>query len=225
MVQTKRSKPGEGKGRLPAKVDPLGPTVLLAGEDQARYDRLAAQITAAVSPRDIIEAIFVRDFVDLVWETLRLRRLKVSYLRSCEWVGVEAVLQALVGDDQAEILARERHRGSAEAAATVDAVLAAAGLTFEAATAQTLANCLDEVERTERMIDRAESGKNVALRELDRHRAALAEQLRRAEDVQDAEFSEVPAGENARLKRHPSDEEERLGWHPDNDARVKRHAG
>ena len=141
MVQTKRSKPGKGKGGLPAKVDPLGPTVLLAGEDQASYDRLAAQITAAVGPGDIIEAIFVRDFVDLVWETLRLRRLKVSYLRSCEWVGVEAVLQALVGDDQAEILARERHRGSAEAAATVDAVLAAAGLTFEAATAQTLANC------------------------------------------------------------------------------------
>jgi hypothetical protein len=84
---------------------------------------------------------------------------------------------------------------------------------------------LDEVERTERMIDRAQSGKNVALRELDRHRAALAEQLRRAEDVQDAEFSEVPAGENARLKRHPSDEEERLGWHPDNDTRVERHAG
>ena len=27
MVQTKRSKPGEGKGGLPAKVDPLGPTV------------------------------------------------------------------------------------------------------------------------------------------------------------------------------------------------------
>ena len=32
----------------------------------------------------------MRDIVDLVWETLRLRRLKVSYLRSCEWVGVEA---------------------------------------------------------------------------------------------------------------------------------------
>ena len=58
MVQTKRSKPGEGKGGLPAKVDPLGPTVLLAGEDQASYDRLAAQITAAVGPEDIIEAIW-----------------------------------------------------------------------------------------------------------------------------------------------------------------------
>ena len=96
----------------------------------------------------------------------------------------------------AEALARERHRGDAEAIATVDAVLAAAGLTVEAATAHTFAGRLDEVERIERMIYLAEKRKNAALRELDRRRDALAEQLRRAaEEVQDAEFSEVPAGE------------------------------
>jgi hypothetical protein len=227
MVQTKRSKPGEGKGGLPAKVDPLGPTVLLAGEDQASYDRLAAQITAAVGPEDIIDAIWVRDIVDLVWETLRLRRLKVNFLRSCEWVGVDVVLHSLVGEDRAEILALERHKGSAEATAAVDAAFAAAGLTLEVATAQTFANCLNEVERIERMIALAESRKNAAFRELDRHRAALAQRLRRAaEVVQDAEFSVVPAVQEARPRHDRSEADERLGYYPgDNDAGLNRRAG
>ena len=225
MTETKRSTPDKRQGQLPATADPLGPTVLLAGEDQADYDRLAAQITAAVRPQDIIEAIWVRDVVDLVWEIMRLKRLKVSFLRSCALEGVEAVLDGLVAYGEAGTLAREWHRGSATAIATVDALLAAAGLTFEAATALTFAGRLDEVERIERMIDRAESRKNTALRELDRHRAALAERLRRAmEEVQDAEFSEVPAVEEPQLK-HASDEDERLGWYPgENGERVKRYA-
>ena len=227
MVQTKRSKPDEGKGGLPAKVDPLGPTVLLAGEDQASYDRLSAQITAAVGPEDIIEAMFVRDVIDHVWEVMRLRRLKASYLRSCEWEGVETVLEPLVPDGQAETLARARHRGNPEAVDAVDAVLAKAGLTIDAVTSNTLVKSLDEVERIDRMIDSAESHKNRALRELDRHRAALAERLRRAaEVVQDAEFSVVPAVQEARPRHDRSEDDERLGYYPgDNDAGLNRRAG
>ena len=79
MTQTKRSKPDNGKGGLPATADPLGPTVLLAGEDQAAYDRLAADITASVKPQDTIESIWVRDVVELVFESRRLRRLKAAF--------------------------------------------------------------------------------------------------------------------------------------------------
>ena len=77
------------------------------------------------------------------------------------------------------------------------------------------------------MIDMAESRKNAALRELDRHRAALAERLRRAaEVVQDAEFSVVPAVQEARPRHDPSEDDERLGYYPgDNDAGLNRRAG
>ena len=77
--------------------------------------------------------------------------------------------------------------------ATVDAALAAAGLTMDAVMAQTLALKIDEVERIDRMIAGAEARRNVALREIDRHRATLAAALRQAADeVLDAEFKEIP---------------------------------
>ena len=65
------------KSNLPT-LDP--PPALLEGEDEAAYEKLLAQVTAAVEPKDIIEEFWVRDVVDLAWEALRLRRLKADLL-------------------------------------------------------------------------------------------------------------------------------------------------
>jgi hypothetical protein len=59
---------------------PFGPPPLIEGDDRAAYDELLAQISAAVKPADILEDIWVRDIVDLVWEIFRLRRLKVNLM-------------------------------------------------------------------------------------------------------------------------------------------------
>jgi len=40
------------------------------------------QISAAVRPLDFLEEIWVNGVVNLVWETLRLRRLRAAPLRS-----------------------------------------------------------------------------------------------------------------------------------------------
>ena len=73
-------------------------------------------------------------------------------------------------------------------------MLASADLTMEAVLAQTLAAEIDHVDRIDRMIMSAEARRNVALREIDRHRAALGEQLRRAtQDIEDAEFKVIAA--------------------------------
>ena len=60
----------------------FGPPPLLDGESQEVYDTLLARVTGTVSPKDIIEEIWVHDIVDLVWEILRLRRLKAALLSS-----------------------------------------------------------------------------------------------------------------------------------------------
>src|SRR6476659_5563834 len=60
----------------------FGPPPLLDGESQEVYDTLLARVTGTVNPKDIIEEIWVHDIVDLVWEVLRLRRLKVALLSS-----------------------------------------------------------------------------------------------------------------------------------------------
>lgn len=66
---------------------------------------------------------------------------------------------------------------------------------MDAVMAQTLAIKLDAIERIDRMIMSAEARRNAVLREMDRHRSALADALRRAtENVRDAEFTEVGGG-------------------------------
>ena len=72
-------------------------------------------------------------------------------------------------------------------------MLASADLTMDAVMAETLALELDRVERIDRMIMSAEARRNAVLREVDRHRASVAQALRRAVNVEDAQFEEVGA--------------------------------
>jgi hypothetical protein len=72
--------------------DPLGPAALLRWEDPGAYDILLAQLTAAVAPADMLEAVFVRDIADLSWEVLHLRRHKAQLLNVVSHKGVRALL-------------------------------------------------------------------------------------------------------------------------------------
>ena len=74
----------------------LGPPPLFEGEDTAAYDELLARISGAVKPTDIIEEIWVGDIVDLVWEAVRLRRLKASLMTATAHKGLEEILKPLV---------------------------------------------------------------------------------------------------------------------------------
>jgi hypothetical protein len=58
----------------------FGPPPLLAGENAADHDKFLQQVTAAVRPTDILEEIWVRDFVLHDWEASRLRRVKVTLM-------------------------------------------------------------------------------------------------------------------------------------------------
>ena len=60
----------------------FGPPPLIAGEDQAQYEAMRDQISAAVGPFDFLEEIWVNDVVNLVWETQRLRRLRGALLQA-----------------------------------------------------------------------------------------------------------------------------------------------
>ncbi len=61
----------------------LRPPVLLEGEDEALYNRLLAQVAAAVDQAHIIEEFWARDVVDLMWKGLHLRRLRFNLLIAC----------------------------------------------------------------------------------------------------------------------------------------------
>src|SRR5215204_4865356 len=77
----------------------LGAPRLIAGEDGKAYDALLARVRDAVQPNDIIEQFWVRDVVDLVWETMRLRRWKADLLKSAAYHGVLELLKHLGVDN------------------------------------------------------------------------------------------------------------------------------
>jgi hypothetical protein len=60
----------------------LGAAPLIKGENSSSYDELFNRICVTLQPRDCLEEIWIRDVVDLVWETFRLRRLKAAAMRA-----------------------------------------------------------------------------------------------------------------------------------------------
>jgi hypothetical protein len=175
----------------PTKLNFFGPPPLLDGEDPAAYDELLARVSGSVKPSDILEEIWVRDVVDLVWEALRLRRLKAKLLDVNAYKGLEQVLEPLSDFIQAQGLARTWACNNPDALEEVEKLLTSADLSMDAVMAQTLALKLDQVERIDRMIMNAEARRNAVLREVYRHRASVAQALRQAANVEDAQFTEI----------------------------------
>jgi hypothetical protein len=176
----------------------------MPGEDDADYAALAACVVDASGPRDAIEEFLVRDVIDLSWEVLRLRRAKAGILRAS--IG-NALSQALRAEDSSPLgsfpftdpnakLIESWASGDAAAQRKVTALLAKAGMTFNEVTAMTFDIKLDSIERLDRSLASTEARRNNALREIDRHRAALGAAVRQSiDDVEDADFRDVETGE------------------------------
>jgi hypothetical protein len=209
----------------------FGPPPLIAGEDPAAYDDLLERFTAAIKPTDVLEEIWMRDSVDLTWETQRLRHLKAALLK---WIMLEKLsfilepvelessdeeLEAESSDEEpsadeledessdyelsTEELAERWAARDPQAIEEVNEQLASKGLTVEDVTAQALSAEIENFERIDRMVMNAEARRNAALRELERHRMTLAQALRQASDnVIDADFEEV-APVRRRLRDKP----------------------
>jgi pyruvate/2-oxoglutarate dehydrogenase complex dihydrolipoamide acyltransferase (E2) component len=178
---------------------PLPAPPLVRGEDAATYDQLAARIIAAVAPENVIEEIWVRDVVDLVWEVVRLRRLKAGLFRVGASDGMAAILRGI--GEQYDVKAREWAARKPAAVAAVNAQLSAAGLDMDDVTTSTFAARLDQFERIERMLAAAEVRRAAALNGIDNRRvaerlraAALAAEQAAAPPVEEGEFALVPDG-------------------------------
>jgi hypothetical protein len=176
----------------------LAPPPLIEGEEAASYDDLLARISGTLKPADILEEIWVRDVVDLTWDVFRLRRLKVHLLRADAHQGMAELIGPLLKWDHTFRTAVGWRMGEEAAVKMVDATLAAAGLTVDAATALTFARRIHEIERIDRMTMAAEGRRNAILREIERHRTTFARTLRRAVDgAEETEIKVLAAQETA----------------------------
>jgi hypothetical protein len=183
------------------RVIAIAPAPLLPGEEEADYAEVAVRLVSAAKPRDAIEEFLIRDAIDLTWEILRLRRAKVGILKASMNTGVERVLIALNHTpiqrfDNRQELSRRWMAGDKGARKEVEAVLRNALLSVNDVTAKTLEAKLDSFERLDRMLASAEARRNMALREIDRHRSTFGAAVRQAiDEAEDVEFRHVEAGE------------------------------
>jgi len=175
----------------------IAPAPLLPGEREDDYVNVIARVVTVAQPRDAIEKFLTRDAIDLTWEILRLRRMKVGLLRASMGRGIESIMRGLgYNPVAAGKLAAGWASGEKSAKNEVAGTLQKAQLAIEDVMAKTLEGEIDSFERFDRILASSEARRNNALREIDRHRAALGGAVRQAiDEVQDAEFRDVDTGE------------------------------
>src|SRR5262249_12947953 len=96
------------------------------------------RVARALQPADVLEEIWTRDVVDLVWETFRLRRLKAQLMAVAAHEGLAQVLEPAVGAVDGGQLARGWAACRADAVDKVETMLASAGFTRDHVAARTL---------------------------------------------------------------------------------------
>ena len=136
------------------RVIDIAPSPLLPGEAKADYVAVAAHIVAVAQPKDAIEEFLTRDVVDLTWEILRLRRLKVGLLRASMGDGVRKVIQRITSDERMDIFATQNLAanwagGDKSAQKEVASALQKAQLTMQDVMGETLAIKIDYFWRNE----------------------------------------------------------------------------
>ncbi|WP_156380858.1 hypothetical protein [Pseudolabrys sp. Root1462] len=183
------------------KDNTFGMPTLLRGEDAKALHKLSERINKTVKPADALEEMWVADVVHLQWELQRLQESKAQLIHLKHEEGIREVLTALIGGVKAAGLLAGRKVGLDDAQQDIERLFNAGEVTTKTIVAQTMVLYLDEIERLERMILSAEVRRNNAIREVRFHRDALARNLRRAcEEVEDGEFTEIPASPEA----HPT---------------------
>jgi len=146
-------------------------------------------MTAYVKPIGILEENWVREGTNYIWDDLRYGRLKPSLLAATAYQGLEEILEPLIGQPDAEVLAKRWAGREESAIEEVDEILASAGLTMDAVMGQTLSINLDVIMQIYDLRTSAQTGLKLTMRELERRRTASGQHLGRA--VQQPEEAEL----------------------------------
>jgi hypothetical protein len=184
---TRSSEPTTAASQPLATPPLLGGSSLIRGENVRSYDDLLERICATLQPRDSLEEIWIRDIVDLVWETFRLRRAKANLMTDAARDQVASKLDG--SHPRALQIACDWAAGDEDAASHVERTLASAGLSMDRLVARAMSYMFKDMERLDRMLVSVENRRSAALRELANYRAPLAQKLRRA--IAQAEEAEL----------------------------------
>jgi DNA-binding protein H-NS len=153
----------------------LGPlfakSVRLLEDDTTVYDDLLSKVTAAIAPRDIIEAIWVKEFVDRFWDSQFYQRMRAGFLAEAQ----KDVVRSLVKLNERVIA--QWVAGDKAATAAIETALKGRGADWDTVRADAVAYNLDKIEQLECLIERAETRRDKALHTLERRRESRVRRL------------------------------------------------
>ncbi len=155
---------------------------LIKGENLAEYENFQVSSIAYVKPTNIIENIWLQDFIDYTWEAQRVKNLKTSLMQSKMKDAVKRIVyeyvEGAVDLRQAERVAMEWSKGDVAAVEFVDGLITEHGLGESVILAKALEGNLTTIERIDKLIASYTYRRDAALRELEKRRDVLAKRAR-----------------------------------------------
>jgi hypothetical protein len=157
----------------------FGNAPTLKSEDRKVYWDFMNEVIRCIKPEDMIEWLRVKDVVDLSWEILRFRKLKITLIEiereetnaGIEWAREHPDEPFYDGDGLALRLRppTEKEMERRKNRPPIDTETDSAGLLWRH---------IDQYERIESLLTSAELRRDRILREIEIHRAELARRLR-----------------------------------------------
>jgi hypothetical protein len=164
---------------------------LLRSESKEEYAKLHEELSQEIQPRGIIERRFVDDIAYLIWEIMRLRRMKTAIINNAYLSALENILSQILLPPTllGTLLAREGAVQLAydwsfleETKERVSALLKEAGLDESAVEAEAFRLRLSDVEKIDRLLTSAESRRDKALRSVALYQESLAKKLQQSSE-------------------------------------------
>lgn len=169
----------EDRNRQKSALSLFNPPLLIT-ESADAYRELRDAFVAKIGPRDIIEQIYVADFVDITWDIKRLWRCKTALINQAYFSALCEII-----DECSDLRGEELRRlaaswfTDADARSRVLTMLAERKLDASAIEARAFWLRMADLEPLERMLAALESRRNRARQNIFDYRQELALQLER----------------------------------------------
>jgi len=157
---------------------------LLLEENAQQYEALLRSILQQIVPADMIEALWVKNITDFIWEANQIRRWRRQILIQAQLQVTEDLIRPDLRraipreSDQltaptADVLAGGCMAGSKKEKGQVEVILPERGFTAENATAHGFLLNLPSIELIDRLASLADQRRDALLQEIERKRAGL----------------------------------------------------
>lgn len=182
---------------VPATLQHLGEPALLAYESRDEYLALQNDFFAELKPQGPLEAQHIEDVVYVTWDIRRFRQARTELIRVCVAAIAQPKLEKrLLADPAFEDL--DEPKKAANAATTkiksaltgnrqdfkeVERLLATVHVTWAELYASAIEIKLPQLERIDRLMDRAERSRQVTLKDFQNLQAAKAMALQKRSDM------------------------------------------